>query len=79
MAKLKRAVEAKRTLLREKLPVAQRKLVLRIVDDLNAMMLDLSLDSLQRLFNIKITRHKTNGGNPSSYIPNGFPPLLLQK
>lgn len=45
MAKFRRAVEANRTLLREKLPVEQRKLVLRIVGDLNAMGLQLSLDS----------------------------------
>lgn len=45
MAKLKRAVEANRALLREKLPVAERKLVLRIVDDLNMMGLEISLDS----------------------------------
>ena len=45
MAELKRAVEANRALLREKLPVSERKLVLRIVDDLNMMGLELSLDS----------------------------------
>lgn len=45
MADLKQAVEANRTLLRDKLPVEQRKLVLRIVDDLNMMATDLSMDS----------------------------------
>lgn len=45
MTKIKQAVEANRTLLRDKLPVEQRKLVLRIVDDLNIMATDLSMDS----------------------------------
>ncbi|MEA4941592.1 MAG: hypothetical protein VB094_03485 [Oscillibacter sp.] len=45
MAELKRAVEANRVILRDKLPVEQRKLVLRIVDDLNMMAFDLSMDS----------------------------------
>lgn len=45
MAELKQAVESNRELLRDKLPVSERKLVLRIVDDLNAMGLELSLDS----------------------------------
>jgi hypothetical protein len=39
------SVEANRALLRDKLPEAERKLVLRIVDDLNMMATDLSLDS----------------------------------
>lgn len=45
MAGLKQAVEANRALLRDKLPVAERKLVLRIVDDLNMMATNLSMDS----------------------------------
>lgn len=45
MAELKQAVEANRELLRDKLSVAERKLVLRIVDDLNMMATDLSMDS----------------------------------
>lgn len=45
MADLKQEVEANRTLLRDKLPVAERKLVLRIVDDLNMMATALSMDS----------------------------------
>ncbi len=45
MAKLKQEVESNRALLRERLPVEERKLVLRIVDDLNMMGSELSLDS----------------------------------
>ncbi len=45
MTEQKQAVEANRALLREKLPAEERKLVLRIVDDLNAMGFALSLDS----------------------------------
>jgi len=45
MSELKQAVEANRDLLRDKLPVVERKLVLRIVDDLNMIATDLSLDS----------------------------------
>ena len=45
MAGLKQAVEANRALLRDKLPVAERKLVLRIEEDSNMMATDLSLDS----------------------------------
>ena len=45
MAGLKQAVEANRALLRDKLPVAERKLVLRSVDDLNMMATNLSMDS----------------------------------
>lgn len=45
MAELKRAVEANRALLRDKLPVAERKIVLRIVDDLTLMAENRSEDS----------------------------------
>lgn len=45
MSELKQAVEANRDLLRDKLPVTERKLVLRIVDDLNMIVTDLSMDS----------------------------------
>lgn len=45
MAELKQVVEINRALQRDKLPVAERKLVLQIVDDLNIVAIDLSLDS----------------------------------
>lgn len=45
MSELKQAAEANHDLLRDKLPVAERKLVLRIVDDLNMIATDLSMDS----------------------------------
>ena len=45
MAKLKQEVESNRALLRERLPVEERKLVLRIVDNLNMIGSELSIDS----------------------------------
>ncbi|MEA4954332.1 MAG: hypothetical protein VB096_02285 [Pseudoflavonifractor sp.] len=42
---LTQAIEGNQTLLRDILPVEQRKLVLRIVDELNMMATDLSMDS----------------------------------
>jgi len=45
MTKMKQAVESNRTLLREQLSVEERKLVLRIVDNLNMMGSELSIDS----------------------------------
>lgn len=45
MAELTAAVEAKRTLLRERLAAEDRKVVLRIVDDLGLMALERSYDS----------------------------------
>lgn len=45
IVKLKQGVESNRALLRKRLPVSERKLVLRIVDDLNMMGSELSLDS----------------------------------
>ena len=45
MAELRRSVEANRALLRDKLPAEQRKVVLRIVDDLGLMALERSYDS----------------------------------
>jgi len=45
MTKLKQEVELNRALLRERLPVEERKLVLRIVDNLNMIGSELSLDS----------------------------------
>lgn len=58
MAELKQAVEVNRELLRDKLPVAERKLVLRIVDDLNMMATDLSMDSF--ICGIKLARQMAN-------------------
>ncbi len=45
MMELKQAVEANRDLLRERLAVEDRKVVLRIVDDLGMMALERSYDS----------------------------------
>ena len=45
MMALKQSVEANRALLRDKLPAEQRKLVLRIVDDLTMMTSEESQDS----------------------------------
>lgn len=44
MAELKRSVEANRALLRDKLPAEQRKIVLRIVDNLTMMAGEGALD-----------------------------------
>lgn len=45
MAKLKAVVEANRSLLRERLVKEDRKIVLRIVDDMSLMALERSCDS----------------------------------
>jgi hypothetical protein len=45
MTELKLAVESNRALLRDKFSVSERKIVPRIVDDMNAMANELSLDS----------------------------------
>lgn len=45
MTELNLALESNRALLRDKFSVSERKIVLRIVDDMNAMANELSLES----------------------------------
>ncbi len=58
MAALKQSVEANRALLRDKLPAEQRKIVLRIVDDLTMMTSEESLDSF--LYGFKLAWQLAN-------------------
>ena len=58
MAALKQSVETNRALLRDNLPTEQRKLVLRIIDDLTMMTSEESLDSF--LCGFKLAWWKAN-------------------
>lgn len=58
MAELKDTVEANRSLLRERLAKEDRKIVLRIVDDMSLMALERSYDSF--ICGLKLGLHLTN-------------------
>ena len=68
MAELRRSVEANRALLRDKLPVEQRKIVLRIVDDLTMTANEGSLDSFLCGFKLawQLTNELNHYGNGRS-------------
>ena len=68
MAALKQSVESNRALLRDKLPAEQRKIVLRIVDDLTMMASEGSLDSFLCGFKLawQLTNELNHYGNGRS-------------
>jgi len=68
MAALKQSVESNRALLRDKLPAEQRKIALRIVDDLTMMISAESLDSFLSGFKLawQLTNELNHHGNGRS-------------